>query len=309
MVRTVSRGILSRGILARVAVLLGAALLSGAAWANWQVVATTSSMGMLARTIGGEAVSVTVLAPPDRDAHFLQARPSMMAALRRADLLVAVGAELEIGWLPAALQGASNPRLNPGSPGYFAAADQVSLLGVSGQTDRSQGDIHPHGNPHLNLDPQRMAQVGQALAERLAVLDPAGATGYRARAAHLAELVAAREQGWRTQVATVPGVLPYHRDLDYLLHFLAVPIHGYVEVVAGVPPTARQLAALTERMAGQRGILLRTTHQPAAALDYLARETGWPQQALPLEPPVNASAEDWLALLQQWVDAITHPHE
>jgi zinc/manganese transport system substrate-binding protein len=112
------------------------------------VVATTSSMGMLARTVGGDAVKVTVLSPPDRDAHFLLARPSMMVALRRADLLVAVGAELEVGWLPAAIQGASNPKILPGQPGYFEGAAQIELIDVGQAADRSKGDVHPMGNPH-----------------------------------------------------------------------------------------------------------------------------------------------------------------
>ena len=113
------------------------------------VVATTSSMGMLARTVGGEIVAVTVLAPPDRDAHSLLARPSMMIALRRADLLIAVGADLEVGWLPAALRGASNPRILPGQQGYFEGAAQLILLETGQLADRARGDIHPSGNPHF----------------------------------------------------------------------------------------------------------------------------------------------------------------
>lgn len=117
-----------------------------------EVVATTASMGMLARTVGGPQVRVTELAPPERDAHQLQARPSMIRALRDAQLLVAVGAELEIGWLPAAIAGAANPAIQPGRSGYFEAAAQVPLLETGQSADRAHGDVHAAGNPHVNLE-------------------------------------------------------------------------------------------------------------------------------------------------------------
>jgi hypothetical protein len=155
--------------------ILIAVIFSLAAQAAWalNVVATTASMGMLAREVGGAAVKVDVLAAPDRDPHMLQAKPSMMRALRDADLVVAVGAELEMGWLPAAINGAANPRLLPGRDGYFEAAAQVPLLDAGQAADRAHGDVHPAGNPHVNLDPQRMAQIARALAERMSKLEPA----------------------------------------------------------------------------------------------------------------------------------------
>lgn len=169
--------------LALVPLLVIAAATSPAAAAGLRVVATTSSMGMLARTVGGDQVKVTVLAPPDRDAHYLVAKPSMMVALRNADLLVAVGADLEIAWLPAALQGANNPKILPGAPGYFEGAAQIELIEKGAAADRSKGDVHPQGNPHYYLDPPRMAAVAKALASRLGTLDPAHAAQYGGAAA------------------------------------------------------------------------------------------------------------------------------
>ena len=272
--------------------------------ASVNVVATTTSMGMLARTVGGEAVSVTVLAPPDRDAHFLQARPSMMAALRRADLLVAVGAELEIGWLPAALQGAGNPRVNPGQSGYFEAAAQVSLIDVGGPADRSLGDVHPAGNPHVNLDPVRMAEVAKALAGRLGAIDPANAAGYTARALAFAEQVEARIPQWQQRVEGAPGVVLYHKDGNYLMNRFGVPIHGYVEAIPGIPPTARQLNALIGSLQGKQGIVLQANYQPDRGARFVARELGWSHQALAVEPPMDAKAEAWFVLIDSWVEAI-----
>ena len=142
------------------------------------VVATTSSMGMLTRTVGGDFVKVTELALPDRDIHTLQVRPSMLQALRQAQLVVAIGAELEQGWLPPAIEGSANAKILPNTLGYFEAAAQVPLIDAKGNANRSEGDVHPLGNPHVQLDPVRMADIAQALAERLAKLDAAHARRY-----------------------------------------------------------------------------------------------------------------------------------
>ena len=171
---------------------------------------------MLVRTVGGNAVDVTVLAPPDRDAHSLLARPSMMLALRRAELVVAVGADLEIGWLPAALRGAGNPRILPGEQGYFEGAAQLLLLETGQLADRARGDIHPAGNPHFYMDPERMATLAVSLADRLAMLDPADRSGYATRATAFAAAVSARAPGWKRAAIGAPGVVLYHRDVNYL---------------------------------------------------------------------------------------------
>lgn len=197
------------------------ALLSASpAAADVRIVATTSSMAMLARTVGGGGAIVSVLAPPDRDAHVLLARPSMMLAVRRADLVLAVGADLEVGWLPAVFQGASTPRVLPGQNGYFEGAAQLVLLEKGQAADRAAGDVHPAGNPHYYMDPERMASLARVLANRLAALDVSGASGYRSRAAAFANAVAARLPTWRQRAADAPGVLLYHRDLAYLTTLL-----------------------------------------------------------------------------------------
>jgi len=279
-------------------------LLAGPAAAALEVVATTPSMGMLARVVGGEAVTVTVLAPPDRDPHSLQARPSMMAALRRADLLVAVGAELEVGWLPAALQGAANPGINPGTPGYFEAAAQVELIEVGLPADRSLGDVHPMGNPHVNLDPERMAQVARALAGRLAALNPAAGPGFHANAERFAGEVVRRAPEWRRRAAGAPGIVLFHKDINYLAEFLEVPVLGYLEPVPGIPPTARHLRGLVENLENRRGVILHATYQPVRAGRFLSDRLGWPVHAVALEPPLGAGAAEYFALIDRLVAAV-----
>ncbi|TVQ74292.1 MAG: zinc ABC transporter substrate-binding protein [Chromatiaceae bacterium] len=286
--------------------LIGLVLLvfTATAQAAVNVVATTPAMGMLAETVGGDAVSVRVLAPADRDAHYLQARPSMMAALRGADLVVAVGAELEVGWLPAAIRGANNPSIFPGRTGYFEAAAQVDLIGVGGPADRALGDVHPAGNPHVNMDPVRMAEVAHALAERLIRFDSANAEQFRANAEAFERKVEERLPAWRERVADVPGVVFFHEDADYLAKRLDVPVLGYVEPLPGIPPTARHLRDLVRDLEGREGVVIRATFHQERGPRFVAEQLDWPVYALPLDPEVGASADDYLDLIGQWVDAM-----
>jgi zinc/manganese transport system substrate-binding protein len=268
------------------------------------VVATTSSGGMLARVVGGEQVKVTVLAPPDRDAHFLQARPSMMIAVRRAQLLVSVGAELEVGWLPAVLESAGNPRVLPGQPGYFELAAQIDLLEKGVAADRSKGDVHPAGNPHVYLDPPRMAQIAGALAGRLGALDPTHAPQFKERAGGLSRMVDARLLSWREKTKGAAGVVLYHKDGDYIATLLGVPILGYVEPLPGIPPTAQHLKELVGRLRGKKGAVVYTEFQPSQGPDFLAKELGWTKTQLPLEVAVDADAQAYLALIDRWAGAL-----
>ena len=268
------------------------------------VVATTSSMGMLARTVGGDAVKVTTLSPPDRDAHYLLAKPSMMVALRRADLLVAVGAELEVGWLPAASQGAGNSRILPGQSGYLEGAAQIDLIEVGQAADRSKGDVHPMGNPHYYMDPERMARVAQALAVRLGALDSVNAARFRSNADAFAKAVAERVPGWKQRADGAPGMLLYHKDTNYLTRLLNVPILGYVEPLPGIPPTAAHLQDLVRSLAGKKGVILYNTFQSGDGPGFLARNLGWKTQQLQLECDLDATGQRYLDHIDRWVAAI-----
>jgi zinc/manganese transport system substrate-binding protein len=279
-------------------------LATSAADASLSVVASTSNMGMLARTVGGDAVKVTVLAPPDRDPHTLQARPSMMLALRGADLLVAVGAELEVGWLPAGLSGASNPKIYPGQSGYFEAAAQIPLIDKTAGADRSRGDVHPMGNPHVFLDPERMAAIARALGGRLGQLDPAHAAAYAANAEAFAKAVAERVPRWKAEAAGAKGVVLYHKDANYLFALLGVPVLGYVEPLPGIPPTAQHLSDLVTRLAGTKGVVLFTDYQPSQGPEFVAGKLGWKAIRLPIEAGPTADAGAYFKLIDSWVNAV-----
>lgn len=270
------------------------------------VVATTPAMGALVRSIGGDHVRVTVLGPADRDLHRLQARPGMMRALRDADLLVSVGAELEIGWLPAAVRGAGNPRLTAGK-GHFEAASQVPLLGAGAPADRSRGDAHPGGNPHFHLDPQRYVQAGQALAARLTQLAPSEAAAFAAGADTLAEAVATRMSGWQRLASQSRPVLQYHADADYLLARFDIDSLGYIEPLPGVPPRASHLARLVATLQEQQGVIVRASYQRSQPTRRLHSQLGWPVLVLNPEPATDADLTGYLALIERWLRALAEP--
>lgn len=278
--------------------------LPASALAALDIVASSSSTGALVRAVAGERANLTILAPPDRDLHHLQARPSMIRALRGADLVVALGADIEVGWLPLAISQAANPGIQPGRAGYFEAAAQVSLLDVGGPADRALGDVHPVGNPHVNMDPVRMAEVATALAERLATLDPEHATAYRANAGDFARRVDQHMADWRQRLANPVGAVSFHKDVVYLLDRFDLPHWGTLEPVPGVPPTASHVGTLIDELRGRSGVVLFTTYQPAQAPASLAEALGWRQVRLPLEPPLDADGDGYLAHMQRWVDAI-----
>lgn len=268
------------------------------------VVATSSSGGMLVREIAREHATIEILAPPDRDLHYLQVRPSMMRALRGADLLVAVGADLELGWLPVAVRQSANPGILPGRPGYFEFAAQVELVDIGGVADRALGDVHPLGNPHLYMDPVRMATIATALAERLAQLDAAHAADFRAHAAAFVAAIERKLPDWEARLRDAPGVVLFHQDANYLLYRFDVPLVGFLEPVPGVPPTAAHVRNLVNSLAGQAGVVLYTTFQPAQAAESLASQLNWPTARLPLEPPLEAMGSGYIAHIDRWVEAI-----
>src|SRR5690349_5742129 len=182
---------------------LGASLPADAAL---KVLATTSDWGALTKELGGEKVDVYVATTALQDVHRVEAKPSLVARARTADLLVSTGAELEIGWLPVLIQESGNKRIQPGAPGNFEAASALRLLEVPGKVDRSMGDIHPLGNPHVQLDPHNIAAVAHALAARLAQVDPAQAAFYQQREKDFDARWSAAITRWEAKAAPLKGL-------------------------------------------------------------------------------------------------------
>ena len=194
------------------------------AHAALKVLATTADWASLTGELGGDKVDVYRATTALQDVHTVEAKPSLVARARSADLVVANGAELELGWLPVLLQESGNRRIQPGQPGYFDASSAVKLVDIPTQVDRSMGDIHALGNPHLQLDPRNVAAVAKALTARLATVDATNAAYYQSRGDDFQRRWAAALQKWTTQAAPLKGlpVVVIHRDQRYLALWLGL---------------------------------------------------------------------------------------
>jgi ABC-type Zn uptake system ZnuABC Zn-binding protein ZnuA len=273
------------------------------------IVATTSDLGALARTVGGDAVSVTILARATEDPHFVDARPGFLRALNKASLLIEGGAELESGWLPPLVNNARNAKILPGGAGRFSAAENLpsALHDVPKSLDRSQGDVHPTGNPHFLLDPANAVNVAQALAERLAQIDSANATAYRQRAAKFATDTKAKLAVWRQRLAPWRGasVVTYHHSFDYFLAAFELKLADTIEPKPGVEPSASHLVSLVARMKNNDvKLIFAEPNRPTRTCERVAAESGAKLLRLPLMPGGVAGTDDYLAFIEFNVTAI-----
>ncbi len=204
----------------------------------------------LMEELAGDNVEITLATTAFQDPHMLQARPSLIAGARSADLLVCTGADLEVGWLPLLLRRAGNPEIQPGSPGNFMAADYVRRIEIPADIDRSQGDVHPQGNPHIQLHPRNIERVAEALAERLAELDPANAQTYRANTEDFLQRWSDARARWEERAAPLAGMrlVSHHRSFSYLADWLDLDIVATLEPKPGIPASGAHLSRLLEQL-------------------------------------------------------------
>jgi zinc/manganese transport system substrate-binding protein len=283
----------------RFLIAIALALTASFAHATLKVFACEPEWDALARELGGDQVEVYAATTAQQDPHRVQARPSLIAQLRQADLLVCTGADLEAGWLPVLLRQARNPAVQPGQPGHFLAADQVTLLEVPTSIDRAEGDVHPQGNPHIQVDPRRIAAVAAALGRRLAEIDSAGAAVYAARTDGFLKRWQDATKQWERRAASLRGkrFVVQHAEWVYLFDWLDVQTAGAIEPKPGLPPAAGHLAALRQQLAARRadGIVRSPLSDPKAA-EWLATETGLPVIELPQTVGATADAGSLFAL-------------
>lgn len=291
-----------RGVIALLIFLAG-----GQAVATVRILATTADWGALATELGGDRVNVYVATTALQDVHRVDARPSLVARARTADLVIANGAELEIGWLPILLQEAGNPRIQPGLPGYFEAAAELRLLELPSSLDRALGDIHPQGNPHLQLDPHNISVIANALTARLAMLDAANADYYRQRGNDFDARWTQAIVRWEQQAAPLRGlpVVVMHRDQVYLCHWLGLREVAAIEPKPGVPPSARYLGQLVAKLAESppRLILLNAYNGPKAA-NWLSERIHVPVVTLPFSVGGTAEAKDLFGLFEDTINRL-----
>jgi len=219
-----------------------------------RVVTTTEDLAALAREVGGDRVEVLALARGYQDPHFVEPKPSFILAVNRADLLIAVGRELEVGWLPTLITSGRNAKVQPGAPGFLDASLNVKILDIpAGQITRAMGDVHSQGNPHYWLDPANGRRIAQAIRDRLAQLVPADSAYFAARYDAFDKRLAAAEARWDAALAPYAGtkVVTYHRSWPNLMERWKLNVIGYVEPKPGIPPSPSHTLQLISEMKTQ----------------------------------------------------------
>lgn len=295
----------SKLILRLAAVVL--ALLALPAVAALNVFATVPEWAALAREIGGDRVQVFAATNALQDPHRIEAKPSLIARARSSQLVVATGADLEIGWLPMVLRESGNAAIQPGQPGYFEAAGAVRLIEVPARLDRADGDVHPGGNPHIQTDPRNILKVADALASRMSRVDPAGAGAYSANLARFSERWKAAMARWEQAAAPLRGVPVWvqHRSFAYMADWLGIKELGALEAKPGVEPGSSHLAGLLERQkATPARIILRAAYSRPTAADWLGERAGIPVVVLPFTVGGSPAAADLVGLFDDTVQRL-----
>lgn len=259
-------------------------LIANPAAAALKVFACEPEWAALAQELGGDALDIYTATTGLQDPHKIQARPSLIAKFRQADLVICTGADLELGWLPALAEKANNPRVRPGQPGYFEASRFVRMLEVPTSVDRADGDVHPFGNPHIHTDPRRIAEVAKALSERLAQLDSARMTEYQSRYADFARRWEQAMKAWQLRAKPLAGmkVVSVHTYWAYLYDWLQLAEVATLEAKPGIPPTVAQLEGVLKSLAAQPArMVIFAGYQDRRPGDWLASRASLPVVELP----------------------------
>ena len=251
--------------------------LAPAAQAKLEIVATTPDFGSIAAEIGGSRASVTTLAKPTEDPHFVDAKPSFIVKLNRADALVEGGSELEIGWLPALLDQSRNSRLALGAAGRISCSQGISLVEIPATLDRSRGDIHAAGNPHYMTDPVNAKIVAEHIANAFCQLDAKSCDTYRANLKKFTDELDKKTVEWAKRLAPFEGqrVVAYHNTWPYFARRFGLSIDLFLEPKPGIPPTPVHLAEVMSRMKAERAhVILVEPYQNRKTAEAVAGETG-----------------------------------
>ena len=269
------------------------------ATAALRVLACEPEWGALAQELGGDKAEVSLATTARQDPHHVQAKPSLIARARNADLLACTGAGLEVGWLPILLQQSGNPKIQSGRPGNFAASDFVQKLDVPTRVDRSEGDVHPEGNPHIQTDPRNIGKVAVAMAQRFEQIDPANHAVYQKRAQDFAQRWNAALARWNAQAAPLRGtpILVQHKAWTYLEKWLGLQTLDALEPKPGVEPTASHLQEILAHQKGRPAqLILYAAYQDPRSAEWLADRAKIPAVQLPFTVGGSAAAKDLFGL-------------
>jgi zinc/manganese transport system substrate-binding protein len=284
-------------------------LLPAPAWAGLSVFACEPEWAALAEAIGEGHVEASSATSALQDPHYIQARPSLIARVRKADLVICSGAQLEIGWLPLLLSKANNPKVLPGKPGFLEASSLVRRLEIPAVVDRSQGDMHPQGNPHIQTNPHNVGIVARALGQRLGELDPGNTEAYASATQDFLRRWNEAIVRWEGRAEPLRGkrVVAHHKSWAYLEDWLKLQEVATLEPVPGIPPTAGHLSALLADL-GTDGtgadFIIRAPFQSPKPSEWLQERTGIPAVMLPLTVGGSDRAVDLFSLFDDLIDRL-----
>jgi zinc/manganese transport system substrate-binding protein len=280
-------------------------MLTSPAFAGLNVVATLPWIGSLAREIGRDKISVTTLVKPSQDPHYVEAKPSMILAGRKADIIMYNGLDLEIGYLPLIMESSKNVKIMPGRPGNFDCSKFVSVIEKQAHVERSMGDVHPLGNPHYHFSAANIIRVAEGMADALAGLDRVNADVYRANFKEFAARFREKQKQWKTLNMKGKKYVAYHKLFGYLASDFSFQVIGYMEPKPGIPPSAAHIEKLIEAMKRNRpdGILVTSSHGLKEA-EFLGARTGVKVIVLPQDVGAMPGSDDWLAFMDKVVSSL-----
>ncbi len=273
-----------------------------------QIMTATTDLAALAQEIGGEKVSVESIARGYQDPHFVEAKPSFLLKLRHADLLIVVGLELEIGWLPPLISQSTNPKIQVGAPGYFDASRFAKILEIpTGQVTRAEGDVHPLGNPHYWLDPENGLRIAKGIQNKLSEMRPNDAAYFAQRYDSFAQRIQQANEKWLTEMKPYAGrkIVTYHRSWPNFAEHFQLNVVGYVEPRAGIPPSPAHLLELVALMKRENvKVILVEPYFDLKTPQSVAQQTG--AQVVVLLPSVGGEKEiaDYFKLFDYDVDLL-----
>ena len=271
------------------------------------IFATVPEWGALAEELGGDKVKIYAATNPLQDPHHVEAKPSLIARARSADLVVVTGAELEVGWLPLVLQQAGNPKVQPGKPGYFETTHYVTMLEKPLRLDRSEGDVHPGGNPHIQTDPRNIGRVAAPLSARLVELDPANAAYYQSRHKAFTDRWTAAVANWERQAAPLKGipVIVQHKAFVYLFDWLGMKEIAALEPKPGVEPTTAHLTEVLATLQRQPvKMVIRAAYQSDRASQWIAERAKINVVVLPFTVGGDDAAKDLFSLYDDTIQRL-----
>jgi len=274
---------------------------SSTALAQLKVVTSTTDLWDIARAVGGNHVKVTSIGKGYEDPHFVQPKPSFILQLRSADVWAYVGLDLEIGWMPLLLDGARNSKIRAGAPGHINVSTVIPVMDANRAVDRSQGDVHPLGNPHYWLDPNNARKIAGLFRDRFSELDPKNSATYRSNTVAWEAKLSAAEQEWRADLASIKDkpIVAWHTSWRYFAAYTGLRIVGFMEPKPGVPPSPSHLSSLvaTMKQSGAKAIIMEPFYDRKTA-DKIARETG--AKVLVVPPSVGGAKglDDYIELMK-----------